>query len=199
MRKTGRYLGLIISMLLACAAFNVVLAQEDEPERHIIRGFAGYLSSSGGDTLDNIGNIELDNTAGFGLGYEFKMSPLIGFAFDYSWYGPDIKAEDIGSSSADFNPATLGVMFHFIHGRVIDFYAGPAAAYIDYGSNSDVDIDKEWTWDARVGIDFKIFKWFGVGLSCEYIDAKGDFDTDFGSGSLDVKPIVTKLGATFRF
>jgi outer membrane protein W len=177
----------------------VVLAQEDEPERHIIRGFAGYLSSSGGDTLDDLGDVELDNTAGFGLGYEFKFSPLIGLAFDYSWYGPDVKAEDIGDASADFNPMTLGLMFHFIHGRVVDFYAGPAAAYIDYGSNSDVDIDKELTWDARIGLDIKIFKWFGVGLSVEYIDATADFESDFGDGSLDVSPLVTKLGATFRF
>jgi len=198
MRNTGsRFAVIIFSMALVCAVSSVALAQ-DEAERHIIRGFAGYLTPTGDNTL-NLSDIELDNTAGFGLGYEFKVSPLIGLAFDYSWYGPDIKVEDIGDSGADFNPATLGVMFHFIHGRVVDFYAGPAAAYIDYGSNANVDIDKEWTWDARVGIDFKIFKWLGVGASVEYIDASGDFDSDFGSGSLDPKPVVTKLGASLRF
>src|SRR5262245_31178705 len=198
MRKTGRYLGLIIlTMVLVCAASTAALAQEEE--RHIIRGFAGYLTPTGDNTL-NLSKIELDNTAGFGIGYEFKVTPLIGIAADYSWYGPDVKIEDIGDSSADFNPGTLGVMFHFIHGRVIDFYAVPAAAYIDYGSNSDVDIDSEWTWDARVGIDFKIFKWLGVGASVEYIDASGDFNLPNGdSSSLDPKPVVTKLGASLRF
>src|SRR6185436_13918822 len=142
MSKMGRFLGfIIVSAALICAT-SVTLAQEDE-EHHIIRGFAGYLTPSGDDTLEGLGTIELDNTAGFGLGYEYKFTPLLGLAFDYSWYGPDVKIEDIGNESADFNPATLGLMFHFIHGRVVDLYAGPAAAYIDYGSSGDVDIDKE--------------------------------------------------------
>jgi len=197
MSKTGRYVGLIIfSIALLCVTASVTVAQEDA-EHHIIRAFAGYLTPTGDDTL-NLSKIELDNTAGFGLGYEYKFTPLIGAAFDYSWYGPDVKVEDIGNESADFNPMTLGVMFHFIHGRVIDFYAGPAAAYIDYGSG-DVNPDNEWTWDARVGLDFKIFKWFGIGASVEYIDAKGDFDFPGGSASLNAKPVVTKLGATLRF
>ena len=198
MRKTGSRLGItILSMVLACAASSMALAQEAE-EHHIIRGFAGYLTATGDETL-NLSNIDVENTAGFGIGYEYKFTPLIGVAIDYSWYGPDIKVEDIGKQSSDFNPGTLGVMFHFIHGRLIDFYAGPAAAYIDYGSSGDFDIDKEWTWDARVGLDFKIFKWFGIGASVEYIDASADFKFDGGSGSLDPKPVVTKLGATLRF
>src|SRR5262245_17213158 len=197
MRKTVKLLGLmILSMVLVCAVSSSALAQEED--HHIIRGFAGYLTATGDNTL-NLGKIELENTAGFGVGYEYKFTPLIGAAFDYSWYGPDVKVEDIGKSSADFNPGTLGVMFHFIHGRLIDFYAGPAAAYIDYGSSNDVDIDSEWTWDARVGIDFKIFKWLGVGASVEYIDASGDFKIDGEKSSLDAKPVVTKLGASLRF
>jgi len=187
-------------MVLICAASSAALAQEEE--HHIIRGFAGYLTATGDETL-NLSKIEFDNAAGFGLGYEYKFTPLIGVAIDYSWYGPDVKVEDIGKKSADFNPATLGVMFHFIHGRLIDFYAGPAIAYVDYGSptfnGEKVKLDSETTWDARVGIDFKIFKWLGVGASVEYIDASADFKTDAGNGSLDPKPVVTRLGASLRF
>jgi outer membrane protein W len=198
MSKTGRFLGLILVATALTCASSVSLAQEEE--KHIIRAFAGYLSPSGDSTLEGLGKIELENTAGFGLGYEYKFSPLVGLAFDYSWFGPDVKFSEIDDNpSTDFNPATLGVMFHFIHGRVVDLYAGPAAAYIDYGSG-DVDVDSEFTWDARVGLDIKIFKWLGVGASIEYIDATGDFDIPGGgSGSLDVKPIVTKLGASLRF
>src|SRR5262245_46265831 len=198
MSKTGRFMSLIVVTAALICATSVTLAQEDQ-EKHIIRGFAGYLSPSGDDTLEGLGKIELDSTAGFGLGYEYKFTPLIGLAFDYSWFGPDVKFSDIDDNpDTDFNPATLGLMFHFIHGRVIDLYAGPAAAYIDYGSG-DVDIDSELTWDARLGLDIKIFKWFGVGASIEYMDATADFDVDGENGSLDVKPIVTKLGASFRF
>jgi len=197
MSKTGRFVGLIVvATALVCATSGAAFAQEEE--KHIIRGFAGYLSSSGGDTIEGLGDIELDNTAGFGLGYEYKFSPLIGLAFDYSWYGPDVNAGDITESS-DVNPATLGVMFHFIHGRVIDLYAGPALAYVHYDSNADVDIDSETTWDARLGLDVKILKWLGVGASIEYIDASADFNSAAGSGSLDIKPIVTKLGVNLRF
>ena len=199
MSKTGRFLGLIVvAAALICATTSVGLAQ-DEEEKHIIRGFGGYMTATGDNTL-NLSDIEIDDSAGFGLGYEYKFTPLIGLAFDYSWYGPDVEIEDIDDNlENDFNPATLGLMFHFVHGRVVDFYAGPALAYIDYGDADDVEFDNETTWDVRVGIDFKIFKWLGVGASIEYMDAKGEFDFPGGSSELDAKPILTKLGASLRF
>src|SRR5215813_1020784 len=67
MRKTGRYLGFIfLSMVLICAASSAALAQEEA--HHIIRGFAGYLTATGDETL-YLSKIEFVNAAGFGLGY----------------------------------------------------------------------------------------------------------------------------------
>ena len=200
---------IFVTIALAVAASPLALAEDEE--RHIIRAYAGYLTATGDDTL-NLDTIEVDNSAGYGVGYEFKISPLIGIPIDYSLFGTDVKVENAGSSSSDFDVATLGLMFHFIHARWIDLYAGPAVAYINYsdadftlnGVRVKVETDNETTWDARLGLDFKIFPWLGVGASVEYIDASADFkvrgaSSGDTSGSLDPKPVVTKLGVSFRF
>jgi outer membrane protein W len=107
----------------------------------------------------------------------------------------------------DFNLITLGRCSTRPLARV-RLYAGPAIAYIEYddakfnvnGVQVKVRVDNETTWDVRAGIDVKPLKWLGIGASIEYIDASADFDAGGGNdGTLDPKPIVTKLGASLRF
>ena len=194
----------VLAVLLTAAP--VTLAAE---EHHTVRAYAGYFTTTGDETL-NLGDIEYDNTAGYGVGYEYR-GRWVGLALDYGRFGSDVHVENVGNSSADFDPATAGVMFHLLPGRPLDLYLGPEAAYIKYGSSNfsvpgvgrvRVDADNETTWGAKAGIDFKLFTPVRIGVSVEYLDASADFkikDAASGSGSLDPKPVIAKVGVVFRF
>ena len=174
---------------------------------HTIRAYAGYFTSSGDKTL-NLGKVEFDNTAGFGVGYEYQPSKWWGIAADYGRFGTDIKASNVGKTSGDFDPATLGVNFHIVPLKTVNIYVGPEAAYIRYGrphfdvpgvGTVNAKIDNELTWGAKAGVDFHFLPFFGVGASVEYIDASAELKTQSEKKNLDPKPVIVHGGLFFRF
>ena len=174
---------------------------------HVLRAYAGYFSASGDDTL-NLGKIEYDNSAGYGVGYEYEPFKWWGIAADYGRFGTDIKASNIRKVSGDFDPITLGVNFHVVPLKTINVYLGPEAVYVRYGKPQfnlpgvgtvRVDIDNELIWGAKGGVDFKFLPWIGVGASVEYIDASAKFKSQAGNGSLDPKPVIAHAGVFLRF
>jgi outer membrane protein W len=101
------------------------------------------------------GEIEPDSALGFGIGFEYMFTDLIGIdvTLDYSNHDVDTTlggtvvftpddpllppetASLVGSQQGeiDLTPLTVGVNFHVFKSDAVDFYLGPFVGYVFYG------------------------------------------------------------------
>ena len=194
-------------LVVFCSAVVVLGIGQTFAGTHMLRAYAGYFTASGDESL-NLGKIEYDNKAGYGVGYEYEPTKWWGIAADYGRFGTDIKASNVRKEKGDFDPTTLGVNLHIIPLDTINVYLGPEAVYVRYGDprfqipgvgTVRVDVDNEVTWGAKAGVDFKFLPFFGLGASVEYIDARAKFKSSAGNGNLDPKPVIAHAGLFLRF
>lgn len=176
------------------------------------------------DTLALNEKAEYDSAIGFGIEYEYMASDLIGLDFGLKYIKPDVKLNVSGTFNGDpftlaeikeggeFMPLTAGVMFHLGDSEKLDFYLGPELAYIMYGDITFVDpffgdeakikFNDEFTFGAKLGLDFAIGEKWAITAQAEYIAADSEVDADEGddiSVSLDPSPFLLNVGVAYKF
>jgi outer membrane protein W len=131
------------------------------------------------------------------------------------------------STEVDFvsmNALTFGANFHFVRSRDVIVYAGPFLSYNryskwsvysgcgdhwcptkhdDYWVSIESRSDSEFSWGGKIGLDLILTKRGNWALSgsISYMGATYEFedDSDLGSGSIDVDPLMFSFGGGFRF
>ena len=176
------------------------------------------------DTLALTQKAEYDSAFGFGIEYEYMASDLIGLDFGLKYIKPDIKLNESGTfndepftlaeikEGGEFMPLTAGLMFHLGDSDRLDFYLGPELAYIMYGDVTFVDpvfeeearikFNDEFTFGAKLGLDFSIGENWVISAQAEYIAADSEVDAEEGddvSVSLDPSPFILNVGVGYRF
>src|SRR6476659_9864730 len=111
-------------LVLVSAVVMLGVGQMSFAGTHVLRAYAGYFTASGDESL-NLGKIEYDNKAGYGVGYEYEPSKWWGIAADDGRFGTDVKASNVRKEKGDFDPSTLGVNFHIVPLDTINVYLGP--------------------------------------------------------------------------
>jgi len=176
------------------------------------------------DTFSLNEKAEYDSALGFGIEYEYMASELIGLDFGLKYIKPDVKLNVSGtlndesfalpeiSEGGEFMPLTAGLMFHFGKSEKIDFYLGPELAYIMYGDltftdpffgeETKIKFNDEFTFGAKLGLDFFLDESWAISAQAEYLDASSEVDTDEAddlSVNLDPSPFILTFGVAYKF
>lgn len=135
------------------------------------------------------GNFEPDSTIGYGIGFEYMFTDMIGLDFNLDYSKHDVDSTFSGSTtftpddpppnpetvpiSGSQNgeialmPITAGVNFHFAAGESVDFYVGPFVGYIFYD-----DLEFE---EGSIAFEFSAIGPLELILSSEKVSIKDDF------------------------
>ena len=206
MRRISRILLFVPTITgLVFLATRPLGAAESEGDRDILRVYAGYFKQTDNGELVNT-KFQYDNTVGYGVAAENKFGKWVGLELAYAHYRPDLKGAGLRSSGR-FDPGSVALLVHPLHGRLLDLSFGPQAAYIWYkdqtvevgGVRYTARIDNELTWGAKAALDVNLLKWFSVGASAGYLDAKSTVHTSLGKVDLNPKPVIGTLGVAFKF
>lgn len=181
--------------------------------QNTIRYSLGYLGPTSSYKADYPGGGQqrtvFQNALGVGLGYERRVSPLLGVEAKVQLFKPGVKVLIPGASgekNVRFLPLTIGALFHF-DTSTYKFYAGPELAYVNWGSiaapvapgfDGDLEFKSQLTWGLKVGADVPFNNGWSFAASIEYIDAKAEVDRADGA-SLNPKPLIVTLGAAYKF
>ncbi len=205
----------VIALLVLAAA--PALAQEN---RHTIRINAGYFvptddidirdTEPGDDEPDPevSQNNEFRNTYGAKLAYEFRFAERIGAEIGAGYFRPKIRAPFFGyEDRIRVIPIHAALLFHLGLSDRFDFYFGPQAVYMSYGEinvrpadDTQVwELENEFTWGGKVGIDIPFGETFTLNIAAEYIAADAKLDSPVTDYEIRPRPLVVSAGASFRF
>ncbi len=209
---------LIIPVLLLLFASQFVLAEKGD---HNIRFGLKYIMPtadqdflfSGQEDLDGTlvqfseqATIEADAALGFGIGYEYMFTDLVGIDFNLNYAKHDVDAEgtdtvtipgdpplvfvdtfdeNIGDTS--LMPITVGVNFHVYQSDAMDFYLGPFVGYIMYddlelnnvepGESNSLSLCDDFGYGVAFGIDVPFgSKGWMFSSVLKYMQTKAEID-----------------------
>jgi outer membrane protein W len=194
----------------------------------------------------NLGTLTADATQGYGafIGCGWKPTDLVELDFGLSWFTMDFDVKDtetvlvlddagnvidggVGSAktSADTTilPLTVGVNFHVVRGKKVDFYLGPVIGYaflysVDADPTSillegpfwqfqtdiggELDVKDAFTYGALLGVDvpFGQGKW-ALSVRLEYLRLKAEAEETFPGepNDINIDPVAVQIGAAYRF
>ena len=200
----------MISVAVALVAVAWALPAQAQDVKFKVFGAAAYVSplSSEDVTLGSVtDSIEAASQTGWDLGFEWRISKLLGLEFDYVNATQDVEFGGTTIGETDLQPLSATLNFHLIHTEVIDFYVGPTFSYVNWG-NIDlnqagqdatgalgVPTDSETAYGASVGLDIGLGKNFAIVGGVRFL--KLDLATDENSVAVD--PLISRVGVAFRF
>lgn len=197
-----------LSMMIAIAAAVVLAAPAQAQDVNFkVFGAAGYVSplSDENVTIGSVtDSIQAASQAGWNVGFEWRMTKLLGLEFDYLNATHDIEFGDATIGETTFQPISATLNFHLVHTKVVDFYLGPTASYVDWGNidrndGGSIPIDGEFAYGGSIGLDIGLGKSFAIigGVRYLVVDLTA---TDAGTvDSVAVNPLVSRLGVAFRW
>ena len=206
----GRKLTLLGLPVLICFTTATIA----ESPRGTLRAFAAYAkpTSEFRGVLPGIVadiTIEAQGTPGLGITYELRPLDWLGielgvmaadFDFDITFDTGNNNPVDTGFGSALMTPLLAATNFHFTSGERLDLHVGVLASYtmwgdFDFDSGSSGDLDDEFSFGAKFGLDTKTKGNSGFSLSVVYLPAA----TENPSLSIDVDPIFIEFGYYHNF
>lgn len=200
----------VTALVLVLAATGPVMAQDNNFK---IFGAAAYVSPLS-DTTVTIGSVrdsvEESNELGWAFGFEWRWGKLLGLEVDYINSTQDVEFGGTKIAEVDFSPISASLNIHVIHTKLIDFYVGPTASYVDWGDievtgsagnfniNRNINTDSELSWGAQAGIDIGLGDHLAVTGGIRWL--KLDLTPDqSGSEDLAVDPLISRVGLAWRF
>ena len=197
--------------LLVALSGAAARAQDDDVHHVKIYGGPAYVAplDDSDVTLGTITDtVEEEDQVGWNFGIEGRFNKLVGLELDYVNANQDVTFGGTTIGDTTFSPLTATLNFHLIPTKVVDLYVGPSYTYVNWGDirvNSsgvsitggpDIRTDSEHGWGASLGLDIGLGKHFAICGGLKYLAV--DLPTEVGV-TTDVKPLVARLNAAFRF
>ncbi len=195
-----------------CACALVAASTANAQETHFkIYGGPAYVApmSDSSVTIGSISDtVKAEDQVGWNLGIEGRFTKWIGLEIDYVNADQDVSFGGSTIGDATFSPLTATFNIHVVHSTIVDFYLGPSYSYVNWGDihlnanggsitgGSEIGTESSSTWGASLGIDFGIGKHFALGGGLKYLDTNLKLNN---GQTTDVKPLVGRLTAAFRF
>ncbi len=193
--------------LLAVLSFNAI-AQENP---WMVRVRATNLNWDNGQSTATI------NASGLNVNAKDKTIPELDITY---FFTKNIAAElvltypqrvDVRSHSTSLGtvtalPPTLLAQYHFTQFGPLKPYVGAGVNYTRFGSRNLGSADQysveksSLGYAAQIGADYMLTKNWGINLDVKYLQIKTDVISGGASvGTLDLSPIATSVGVTYKF
>jgi outer membrane protein len=195
--------------LLAALSFN---AMADE-NPWMVRARATHLN------WDNKNDSQLSNAVGADVNAKNQTIPEVDVTY---FFTKNIAAELVLSypqrvevragqdtlGSVTALPPTLLAQYHFTQFGPLKPYVGAGINYTrfgsrDLGAGNLVSVEQSsFGYAAQVGADYMLTKNWGINLDVKYIQIKTDVvlnSANASLGKLDLSPIATSVGVTYKF
>jgi outer membrane protein len=119
----------------------------------------------------------------------------------------EVKAGQASLGTVTALPPTLLVQYHFTQFGPLKPYVGAGLNYTRFGSrelnngSTFYSVEKSSVgYAAQIGADYMLTKNWGINLDVKYIQIKTDvLSAGVSAGTLDLSPIATSVGVTYKF
>jgi outer membrane protein len=119
----------------------------------------------------------------------------------------DVRAGSTKIAEVKALPPTLLLQYHFTDFGPLKPYVGAGVNYTRFSSYKDLNSGLNTSVEkssvglaAQVGADYMLTKNWGINLDVKYIKIKTEvFSTGISVGNLDLSPIATSVGVTYKF
>jgi outer membrane protein len=120
----------------------------------------------------------------------------------------EVRAGSSSLGTVTALPPTLLAQYHFTQFGPLKPYVGAGINYTRFGSrdlglNNAVSVEKSsFGYAAQIGADYMLTKNWGINLDVKYIQIKTDVvlnSANASLGNLDLSPIATSVGVTYKF
>ena len=119
----------------------------------------------------------------------------------------DVRAGSTKIAEVKALPPTLLLQYHFTDFGPLKPYVGAGVNYTRFSSYKDLNSGLNTSVEkssvglaAQVGADYMLTKNWGINLDVKYIKIKTEvFSTGISVGNLDLSPIATSVGMTYKF
>lgn len=119
----------------------------------------------------------------------------------------DVRAGSTKIAEVKALPPTLLLQYHFTDFGPLKPYVGAGVNYTRFSSYKDLNSGLNTSVEkssvglaAQVGADYMLTKNWGINLDVKYIKIKTEvFSAGISVGNLDLSPIATSLGVTYKF
>ncbi len=119
----------------------------------------------------------------------------------------DVRAGQASLGTVTALPPTLLAQYHFTQFGPLKPYVGAGVNYTRFGSrdlnsgNTFYSVEKSSIgYAAQIGADYMLTKNWGINLDVKYLQIKTDVISGGASvGTLDLSPIATSVGVTYKF
>jgi len=193
--------------LFAVMSFNAIA--EESP--WMVRVRATDLNWENGQSTSTI------NATGLNVNAKDKTIPELDITY---FFTKNIAAElvltypqrvDVRSNSTSLGtvtalPPTLLAQYHFTQFGPLKPYVGAGINYTRFGSRNlggadEYSVEKSSVgYAAQIGADYMLTKNWGINLDVKYIQIKTDvLSAGVSAGTLDLSPIATSVGVTYKF
>ena len=118
----------------------------------------------------------------------------------------EVKAGQTSLGTVTALPPTLLAQYHFTQFGPLKPYVGAGINYTRFGSRElstagRFSVEKSSVgYAAQIGADYMLTKNWGINLDVKYIQIKTDvLSAGTSAGTLDLSPIATSVGVTYKF
>jgi outer membrane protein len=118
----------------------------------------------------------------------------------------EVKAGQSSLGTVMALPPTLLAQYHFTQFGPLKPYVGAGINYTRFGSRDlstagTFSVEKSSVgYAAQIGADYMLTKNWGINLDVKYIQIKTDvLSAGVSAGTLDLSPIATSVGVTYKF
>jgi outer membrane protein len=118
----------------------------------------------------------------------------------------DVRTNSTSLGTVTALPPTLLAQYHFTQFGPLKPYVGAGVNYTRFGSRElstagTYSVEKSSVgYAAQIGADYMLSKNWGINLDVKYIQIKTDvLSAGVSAGTLDLSPIATSVGVTYKF
>jgi len=118
----------------------------------------------------------------------------------------DVRSYSTSLGTVTALPPTLLAQYHFTQFGPLKPYVGAGVNYTRFGSRNLGNADQysveksSLGYAAQIGADYMLTKNWGINVDVKYIQIKTDVISGGASvGTLDLSPIATSVGVTYKF
>lgn len=200
----------LISVLMMLLASSIAWSDAGD---HKVRASLQYVMPMGSADLgifDELIDTEADSAIGFGFGYEYMVTDLIGVDANigYSCHDIDFTLLAHTETVADTSlmPLTVGVNFHVLRNGKMILYLGPFVGYVVYDDynykqgGESVPLENDFTFGAVIGLDVPFGeKGWMFSSALKFLQTEAEYDHPDYVGDLDINPFIIQIGLGYRF
>ena len=191
--------------LLAALSFNAI-AQENP---WMVRVRATHLNWDNGqtDAVQTLNvNAKNQTIPEVDITYFFNKNVAAELVLSYP-QRVEVKAGQASLGTVTALPPTLLAQYHFTQFGPLKPYVGAGINYTRFGSRelnnggTFYSVEKSSIgYAAQIGADYMLTKNWGINLDVKYIQIKTDvLSAGVSAGTLDLSPIATSVGVTYKF